>query len=99
MLKAAAGSLDFIVDTASGIHPLDPYLSLLKYEGIIAAVAAPPEMKFTPELLFMGRWRGQHTHKSMISMSEIITFKMLTYQICWSLWYATLKTLELTKEV
>jgi len=55
MLKAAAGSLDFIVDTASGIHPLDPYLSLLKYEGIIAAVAAPPKMKFTPELLFMGR--------------------------------------------
>ncbi|CAM6036090.1 unnamed protein product [Sphagnum compactum] len=53
-MKAAAGSLDFIVDTASGIHPLDPYLSLLKYEGIIAVVAAPPEMKFTPALLFMG---------------------------------------------
>jgi hypothetical protein len=49
MLKAAGGSLDFIVDTASGIHPL------LKYEGIIAVVAAPPKMKFTPALLFMGR--------------------------------------------
>jgi cinnamyl-alcohol dehydrogenase len=55
MLKAAGGSLDFIVDTASGIHPLDPYLSLLKYEGIIAVVAAPPEMRFMPTLLFMGR--------------------------------------------
>ncbi len=66
MLKAAGGSLDFIVDTASGIHPFDPYLSLLKYEGIIAVVAAPPKMKFTPALLFMGRWKGQHIHKSMI---------------------------------
>ncbi|CAK9196226.1 unnamed protein product [Sphagnum troendelagicum] len=53
-MKAAGGSLDFIVDTASGIHPLDPYLSLLKYEGIIAVVAAPPEMRFMPTLLFMG---------------------------------------------
>ncbi len=66
MLKAAAGSLDFIVDTASGMHPLDPYLSLLKQEGIIAIVSAPPEMKFTPAILFRGRWWGQYTHKFMI---------------------------------
>lgn len=54
MLKAAAGSLDFIVDTASGMHPLDPYLLLLKQEGIITIVSAPPEMKFTPVLLLIG---------------------------------------------
>ncbi|CAK9860347.1 unnamed protein product [Sphagnum jensenii] len=53
-MKAAAGSLDFIVDTASGMHPLDPYLSLLKQEGIITIVSAPPEMKFTPAILFRG---------------------------------------------
>jgi D-arabinose 1-dehydrogenase-like Zn-dependent alcohol dehydrogenase len=55
MLKAAAGSLDFIVDTASGMHPLDPYLSLLKQEGIIAIVSVPHEMKFTPAILLLGR--------------------------------------------
>jgi len=50
-----AGSTYFIMDTASGMYPLDPYLSLLKQEGRITIVSAPPEMKFTPVLLLMGR--------------------------------------------
>jgi len=49
-----AGSKYFIMDTASGMYPLDPYLSLLKQEGRITIVSAPPEMKFTPVLLLMG---------------------------------------------
>ncbi len=50
-----AGSIDFIVDIASGMYPLYPYLSLLKQEGRITIVSAPPEMKFTPVLLLIGR--------------------------------------------
>ncbi|CAK9196238.1 hypothetical protein BDL97_11G026200 [Sphagnum fallax] len=54
MNQAGAGSTYFIMDTASGMYPLDPYLSLLKQEGRITIVSAPPEMKFTPVLLLTG---------------------------------------------
>ncbi|CAK9860354.1 unnamed protein product [Sphagnum jensenii] len=52
--QAGAGRIYFIVDTASVMYPLDPYLSLLKQEGRITIVSAPPEMKFTPVLLLTG---------------------------------------------
>jgi uncharacterized zinc-type alcohol dehydrogenase-like protein len=40
-MKAHAGTFDFILDTASAKHDLDPYLSLLKQDGTITLVGLP----------------------------------------------------------
>uniref|UniRef100_A0A453GFW8 cinnamyl-alcohol dehydrogenase n=1 Tax=Aegilops tauschii subsp. strangulata TaxID=200361 RepID=A0A453GFW8_AEGTS len=40
-MESLKNSLDFIVDTASGDHPFDPYLALLKVGGIMALVGFP----------------------------------------------------------
>ncbi|XP_042503934.1 probable cinnamyl alcohol dehydrogenase 1 [Macadamia integrifolia] len=53
-MKALEKSLDFIVDTASGDHPFDMYLSLLKTGGVLAVVGAPSEIKFHPVSLIHG---------------------------------------------
>lgn len=47
-------SLDFIVDTASGDHPFDPYMDLLKVEGVLALVGFPSEIKLSPRSLNFG---------------------------------------------
>ncbi|KAF8412899.1 hypothetical protein HHK36_000871 [Tetracentron sinense] len=52
-MEALAKSLDYIVDTASGNHPFDPYLSLLKTAGILVLVGAS-EIKLSPLNLLMG---------------------------------------------
>lgn len=46
--------LDFILDTASGDHPFDPYMSLLKPNGVYALVGFPSEVKFSPASLNIG---------------------------------------------
>lgn len=48
------GKLDFIVDTAAGNHPFDPYLNSLKVHGIMALVAFPSEIKLSPASLNLG---------------------------------------------
>ncbi|GMH08845.1 hypothetical protein Nepgr_010685 [Nepenthes gracilis] len=53
-MNAIAKSLDFIIDTASTDHSLDPYLKLLKTTGVIVIVAAPGEMKFSPINIVLG---------------------------------------------
>ncbi|XP_075651022.1 putative cinnamyl alcohol dehydrogenase 1 [Castanea sativa] len=53
-MKALAKSFDFIVDTASGDHPFDPYMSLLKTAGVLALVGFPSEVKFSPASLNIG---------------------------------------------
>ncbi|CAM6011001.1 unnamed protein product [Sphagnum balticum] len=40
-LKAAAGTVDYIIDTVSASHPLDPYLSTLKLDGKLVMVGIP----------------------------------------------------------
>ncbi|BBN69716.1 cinnamyl-alcohol dehydrogenase [Prunus dulcis] len=54
-MTALAKSLDFIIDTASGDHPFDPYMSLLKTAGVLVLVGAPSERnrwyKATQEML------------------------------------------------
>ena len=40
-MKKHAGTFDFILDTASAPHALDPYLSLLKQDGVITLVGLP----------------------------------------------------------
>jgi cinnamyl-alcohol dehydrogenase len=47
-------SLDFIIDTASGTHPFDPYMSLLKTSGVLVLVGAPTEVKLSPISLILG---------------------------------------------
>ena len=53
-MQALVKSLDFIIDTASGDHPFDPYLSLLKPSGVLVVVAAPSEVKFSPGSIIGG---------------------------------------------
>ena len=53
-MQALIKSLDFIIDTASGDHPFDPYMSLLKTAGVLVLVGAPSEVKFSPLSLFIG---------------------------------------------
>ncbi|KAL2342038.1 hypothetical protein Fmac_009978 [Flemingia macrophylla] len=52
-MTALAKSLDFIVDTASGDHPFDLYMSLLKTYGVFVVVGAS-EIKIKPGNLIMG---------------------------------------------
>jgi cinnamyl-alcohol dehydrogenase len=53
-IESAAKSLDFIIDTASGDHPFDPYLSLLKVDGVMVLVGFPSEIKLKPINLIYG---------------------------------------------
>ncbi|XP_021812533.1 probable cinnamyl alcohol dehydrogenase 1 [Prunus avium] len=53
-MTALAKSLDFIIDTASGDHPFDPYMSLLKTAGVLVLVGAPSEVKLSPLSLLLG---------------------------------------------
>lgn len=53
-IQALAKSLDFIIDTASGDHQFDPYMSLLKTYGVLALVGFPSEVKFSPASLNLG---------------------------------------------
>ncbi|KAK4856937.1 hypothetical protein QYF36_022850 [Acer negundo] len=52
-MKGLTRSLDFIVDSASGDHSFDLYLSLLKTKGVLASVGYPNEIKFTPHPLLI----------------------------------------------
>ena len=55
MLKHAA-SFNFIIDTVSAQHDLDPYLSLLKRDGTMTLVGAPPmPLPVSPFNLIFGR--------------------------------------------
>lgn len=53
-LQGLTKSLDFIIDTASGDHPFDPYVSLLKTGGVLALVGFPSEIKLSPASLSLG---------------------------------------------
>ncbi len=48
---------DFILDTVSARHPLDPYLRALKLDGTLCCLGIPADMDFSPVLLTMGRRR------------------------------------------
>ncbi|CAK7357530.1 unnamed protein product, partial [Dovyalis caffra] len=50
-MKALSKSLDFIIDTASGDHPFDPYMSLLKTAGVFVLVGFPSAVKLSPASL------------------------------------------------
>ena len=48
---------DFILDTVSSRHPLNPYLRILKLDGTLCCLGIPADMDFSPVLLTMGRRR------------------------------------------
>ena len=48
-------SLDFILDTVSATHELDPYLAALRYNGVLCAVGIPDAFAPSPFLLSTGR--------------------------------------------
>jgi cinnamyl-alcohol dehydrogenase len=54
LLQSLKNSLHFIVDTAAGDHPFDPYLSLLKVGGVMTLVGFPSEIKMHPASLLLG---------------------------------------------
>ncbi|KAK4856825.1 hypothetical protein QYF36_021725 [Acer negundo] len=62
-------SLDFIVDSASGDHSFDLYLSLLKTKGVLALVGYPNEIKFTPHSFLSGIYVLDFT-KTYISLTH-----------------------------
>ncbi|XP_020095386.1 probable cinnamyl alcohol dehydrogenase 1 [Ananas comosus] len=53
-MQSLTKSLDFIIDTASGDHPFDPYLSLLKIDGVMVLVGFPSEIRISPLTLNFG---------------------------------------------
>nr|XP_029123045.1 probable cinnamyl alcohol dehydrogenase 1 [Elaeis guineensis] len=53
-MESMTKSLDFIVDTASGDHPFDPYMSLLKIGGVLVLVGFPSEVRLNPGSLNLG---------------------------------------------
>jgi alcohol dehydrogenase (NADP+) len=52
-----ASCFDFILDTVSSRHPLNPYLRSLKLDGTLCCLGIPKDMDFSPVLLTMGRRR------------------------------------------
>lgn len=55
-MEAAAESLDYILDTIPAVHPLEPYLSLLKMNGkLVMLGVVPAPLSFVSPLLILGR--------------------------------------------
>ncbi|EOY23782.1 Cinnamyl-alcohol dehydrogenase isoform 4 [Theobroma cacao] len=75
-MKGLSKSLDFIVDTASGNHPFDPYMSLLKISGVYVLVGFPSEVKFSPASLNMGSMR---TVSGSITGGTKVTQEMIDF--------------------
>ncbi|KAG6636377.1 hypothetical protein CIPAW_11G106700 [Carya illinoinensis] len=72
---ALAKSLDFIVDTASGDHPFDPYMSQLKIGGVLALAGFPGEVKFSPANLNI----GMRTVSGSIAVGTKVTQEMIDF--------------------
>ncbi|XP_024028866.1 probable cinnamyl alcohol dehydrogenase 9 [Morus notabilis] len=55
-IKAALGTMDFIIDTVSAVHPLDPLIALLKLNGKLITVGLPNKpLQITIFPLVLGR--------------------------------------------
>jgi cinnamyl-alcohol dehydrogenase len=53
-MKGLNKTLDFIMNTASGDIPFDPYMEILKIGGVLALVGVPSEIRLSPTTLIMG---------------------------------------------
>ncbi|XP_062145046.1 probable cinnamyl alcohol dehydrogenase 1 isoform X2 [Alnus glutinosa] len=74
-MKALNKSFDFIIDTASGDHPFDPYMSLLKISGVLVLVGFPSEVKFSPASLIL----GLRTISGSVTGGTKVTQEMIDY--------------------
>lgn len=55
-VQAAAKSIDFIIDTVSAQHPLEPYLKVLKTNGKMCLVGIPEKpLQVWPFMLTSGK--------------------------------------------
>ncbi len=54
-MKAHAGTFDFILDTASAPHSLDPYLALLKQDGTLTMVGLPEKPPTVAPFALIGK--------------------------------------------
>ena len=52
-----AARFDFILNTVSSRHPLNPYLRSLKLDGTLCCLGIPANLDFSPVFLTMGRRR------------------------------------------
>ncbi|XP_042014018.1 probable cinnamyl alcohol dehydrogenase [Salvia splendens] len=58
-MAEAVDSLDYILDTVPALHPLDIYISLLKAQGRMLLVVAPPRpLDFIASHLILGKKDG-----------------------------------------
>lgn len=75
-MGSAAESLDYIIDTVPVVHPLEPYLSLLKLDGklILNGVINEP-LKFMSPVVMLGRKAITGTFiGSMNETQEVLDF-------------------------
>ncbi len=56
-MATQASRFDFILDTVSSRHPLNPYLRSLKLDGTLCCLGIPADLDFSPVFLTMGRRR------------------------------------------
>lgn len=56
-MQACAGTLDLIIDTVSAGHDINSYLALLKRDGALIQVGAPPEPLATQVFSLIGKRR------------------------------------------
>ncbi|KAI3464779.1 hypothetical protein Pfo_021442 [Paulownia fortunei] len=54
-MKAAAGTLDGIIDTVSAVHPIQPLISLLKPHGKLVVVGVPDKLELQVFPIVSGR--------------------------------------------
>lgn len=55
-MKEAEQTLDYILDTVPAVHPLEPYLSLLRMNGkIVVLGVVPAPLQFITSVLILGR--------------------------------------------
>lgn len=65
---------DFILDTVSARHPLDPYLLALTLDGTLCCLGIPAAMEFTPVLLTMGRQLTSSGSGGTVETQEMLNF-------------------------
>ncbi|KAI3938320.1 hypothetical protein MKW98_015219 [Papaver atlanticum] len=75
-MEKAAGSLDYILDTVPAVHPLETYLSLLKFDGKLLLVGVSSEpLQFNSSNLILGKkWIGGSFIGSMEETQEVLDF-------------------------
>ncbi|KDP32000.1 hypothetical protein JCGZ_12461 [Jatropha curcas] len=75
-MEKAANSLDYILDTVPAVHPLDFYISLLKFDGkLIIVGAAPKPLQFVATNLSTGKKNISGSFVGSIEdMQELLEF-------------------------